>query len=84
MNVYLLSSSFRDEQIGYRSAATIARHVEMKRDLQQRSRECCVPASFVSGVDVMTPEVALETEEQLLSRRRAILERARRKVDDAE
>ena len=84
-NVYLLSSYFRDARIGYRDPATIARHSAMKRDMQQRSRECCVPGPFLGGIDMpiqQMPVAPLETEEELLSRRKAILERARRKVDD--
>lgn len=76
--MYLLSSSYRDARIGFRDAATLAKHAEIKG--MHRSRECCVPAPW--GMEPQEPPAHLETDEELLARRKAILERARRLVAD--
>ena len=80
-NVYLLSSSYRDARIGYRDAAAATRHAELKG--VQHSRDCCVPAPW--GVQPQEPPPAhVETDEELLARRKIILERAKRQVADDE
>ena len=78
-NVYLLSSSYRDARIGYRDAAAAANHAELKA--LRSSRGCCMPGPW-GAEPVDPPPAKSETDDELLARRRAILERAKRFVND--
>ena len=78
-NVYLLSSAYRDKRIGYRD------HAPPIGDGRHRMRECCVAAPWGDlGIPPDGSSSRVESDLELLARRRQILTRARRTVDEDE